>query len=82
MGRTIDEFMNEYDGECDVAEINDFVQRVSLGREMVFQALKAMESEYEFEIRVISDSQLEIEFFGINSPPILFITVDAPIPPQ
>jgi hypothetical protein len=57
-----------------------YVKRVRLGREIVFQTLKQAITEFDFKIRVISDSQFEIEFFGPDAPPILLVTVDAPEP--
>lgn len=81
MGRTIDEFLRQADEDAGTAEIADYVRRVSLGREIVFNVLKQAITEFDFEIRVVSDSQFEIEFFGPNAPPLMFVTVDAPIPP-
>lgn len=69
-------------GEGDAEGIFSYLQRLRIGREVIFHTLKQAITEYEFEIRVLSDSQFEVEFFGVDAPPILLITVDAPIPPQ
>lgn len=86
MARTYEDLNAELDAldeeyEQEHAEVIAYLKRLRRGREVIFSTLKQAITEFDFEIRVISDSQFEIEFFGEDAPPILLLTVDAPIPP-
>jgi hypothetical protein len=86
MARTYEDLMEELDQlddeyHEDREEVADYLKRLRQGREIVFNTLKQAITERDFEIRVVSDSQFEIEFFGNDAPPILLVTVDAPVPP-
>jgi hypothetical protein len=79
-GRTFDEFVQGLPDDVDYERIQDFIHRLRTGREIIFKTLRYAITEFKFEMRVISESQFEIEFFDEDAPPNLLITIDSPAP--